>query len=313
MRRPSRRPRGCGRRQRACRRAGNGSWGAISALEKRARRLGVGEPAPTRTPAVNSPDLERLGQLRLHPVRARTDGPGWPSCIVRVTVRGASDDILGGCEGALPPRSACRLPDIWTSRSSRTPPPGATGRTALYLKPGDEVPRPTSSTARATTRGSTMRRTRPGRRAQTSASCSARNPALARRRDPPGSRACSYHGRCPGSHSGSSTSSGSRSRRWHRGVDDLLRISMRALYETGGRRAAARRPPATRLELPAALRDVQADERAELSTVLQSAGGRLHGIEEPDNRFRFAGRTKRLPRVRYGRACFMNAFRVASS
>ena len=83
--------------------------------------------------------------------------------------------------------------------------------------------------------------------------------------------------------------------------DDLLRRLGRAVHGTGGRRAAARRPPAARLELPAALRDAQADERAKLSTVLLSAGGRLDGVEEPDTG-QVGGRTERLPLVRDGRA-----------
>ena len=66
----------------------------LLALEKGARRLGVGEPAPDEDACRQLADLERLGQLGLHPVRARTDCPG--ALVHRsATVRGASDDILG--------------------------------------------------------------------------------------------------------------------------------------------------------------------------------------------------------------------------
>ena len=84
----------------------------------------------------------------------------------------------------------------------------------------------------------------------------------------------------PGSRSSSSTTTAIEIPTMGPRRDDLLRISI-ATYTSGTSRAPARRPRATRLELPAALRDVQADERAEGSTVLQGAGGRLHRAPPP--------------------------------
>ena len=55
----------------------------------------------------------------------------------------------------------------------------------------------------------------------------------------------------------------------------------RGVHGAGGRRAAARRPPRAALELPAALRDLQPDERTELGAVLQRAGVVFTGFQKP--------------------------------
>src|SRR4029079_13599067 len=87
----------------------------LLALEKSARRLRGGETAPDEDDCRQLADLERLGQLGLHPVRARTDCPG--ALVHRsTTVRGASDDILGRGERAVPPRPGRRLSEPWLVR-----------------------------------------------------------------------------------------------------------------------------------------------------------------------------------------------------